>query len=551
MADSKKKVALLSNVTVDLIASKLRRKYDFYMPEGFDTWVQESINPAAALYHEDFAAVVVLLDGTEARSWRSAEEGKDRIALWKQALIALAKQLADIPLFVSTIDFRENKIKSLSERKLKYELENDWYQFVQGLAEAKGNLYIIDLADTIAEIGRKQFYSNKMWYMSSMPYSRDGLNAVSIELDRGLGAAFGSRKKIIALDLDNTLWGGVIGEDGIAGIELSEHKEGQRYYDFQRQLLEMKNRGIVLAVNSKNNPEDAEAAIQGHPAMLLRDGDFVSRKINWENKAVNLKAIESELNLTEGSFIFIDDNPAERETVKGECPSALVPDFPTDTTELLSFAEDLWFDYCRPLRVLGEDLKKTHMYQNEAKRKQEMSESLNLDDYLSKLEMVADIHRMRPEELGRVAQLCNKTNQFNVSTKRYTQAEVEEIASSPNNAIYVVHSSDKYGDSGLVSVIILMGSDVGLRIDTFLMSCRIMGRKLEDVIINELAAMCDGKKLIGEYMPTAKNASVRELYDRLGFELKSEDNGHKVYELKASDYEKKTFDSYKEIRFEG
>ena len=546
---AKKRVALLSNVTVDLIAGKLRRKYDFYLPEGFDTWVQETINPAAGLYSEKLDAVIVLLDGTEARSWKTIEEGTERFGLWKQALTALVSNISTIPIFVSTIDFRENRIKSLSERSIRYELENDWYQYVQGLVESKNNVYLFDLADTIAEIGRKQFYSNKMWYMSSMPYSRDGLNAVTNEIDRVLGSAFETRKKIIALDLDNTLWGGVIGEDGVDGIELSDHKEGQRYFDFQRQLLEMKHRGIVLGIVSKNNEEDAEAAIRNHPAMLLRDDEFVSRKINWENKAINLKAMEGELNLTEGGFIFIDDNPVERETVKGECPDMLVPDFPADTTELLSFAEDIWFDYCRPLRVLGEDLKKTQMYQNEAKRKQEMESSLNLDDYIAKLEMVADIHKMRDSELERVVQLINKTNQFNVTTKRYTQVEVEEIAADPNNAIYVVYSSDKYGDSGLISVIILIGSDVDVRIDTFLMSCRVMGRKLEDVILNELAAKYQ-KKMIGEFIPTAKNAPVRELFDRLGFSPVSDDDGHKVYEMDGTGYQKKEFSSYKEIRFE-
>ena len=546
---AKKRAALLSNVTVDLIAGKLRRKYDFYIPAGFDTWVQETINPVAGLYSEQFDAVIVLLDGTEARSWKTVDEGIERVGLWKQALTALVSSISTIPIFVSTIDFRENRIKSLSERSIKYELENDWYQYVQGLVERRNNVYLFDLADTIAEVGRKQFYSNKMWYMSSMPYSRDGLNVVSNEIDRILGAAFTTRKKIIALDLDNTLWGGVIGEDGVDGIELSDHKEGQRYYDFQRQLLEMKNRGIVLGIVSKNNEEDAEAAIRNHPAMLLRDDDFVSRKINWENKALNLKAMEGELNLTEGGFIFVDDNPVERETVKGECPDMLVPDFPEDTTELLSFAEDIWFDYCRPLRVLGEDLKKTQMYQNEAKRKLEMKSSLNLDDYIAKLEMVADIHRMRDTELERVVQLINKSNQFNVTTKRYTQAEVEDIAADPNNAIYVVYSSDKYGDSGLISVIILIGSEVDVRIDTFVMSCRVMGRKLEDVILNELAAKYQ-RKMIGEFIPTAKNAPVRELFDRLGFSQVSDDNGHKVYELDGTGYEKKEFGSYREIRFE-
>lgn len=544
----KKKIALLSNITVDLIVAKLRRKYDFYTPEGFDTWVQDVINPESELYREKLDAVVVLLDGTEARNWKTVEEGRERLGLWKQAICVLEEKFSAIPLFISTIDIRENRIKSLSERKYSLELENDWYQFVQEKVEKLNNVYVFDLADLIADSGRKQFYSNKMWYMSSMPYSRDGLAIVNAEIDRVLSTAFESRKKIIALDLDNTLWGGVIGEDGINGIELSDHKEGQRYYDFQRQILEMKNRGIVLGIVSKNNEEDAEKAIQEHPSMLLRDNDFVSRKINWDNKAQNLKSMGKELNLTEGGFIFIDDNPVERETVKGECPEILVPDFPEDTTELLSFAEEIWFNNCRPLRVLGEDLEKTKMYQNEAKRKYEQETSLNLDDYIKKLEMVVDIHRMQPEEKDRTVQLIGKTNQFNLTTKRYTSAEIDAIEADDNNVIYVVHSSDKYGDNGLISVIILNKIEEQIVIDSFLMSCRVMGRKLENVIINELASYYK-KTFKSAYIETTKNAPVKELYERLGFELLSDAGNQKKYEFNAEKYERKDFSYYKDIRF--
>ena len=180
-----------------------------------------------------------------------------------------------------------------------------------------------------------------------------------------------------------------------------------------------------------------------------------------------------------------------------------------------------------------------------------MSESLNLDDYIQKLEMAVDIHRMRIEELERVVQLCNKTNQFNVTTKRYTQAEIEKIAANSDHAIYVVYSRDKYGDSGLISVVILLDDKENIRIDTFLMSCRVMGRRLEEVILNELAAQYSGKKkMIGEFISSAKNVPVKELYDRLGFEKVFEETGHKIYELSVADYQKKFFKSYKEIRFE-
>ena len=547
----KKKIALLSNITIDLLAVRLRKQYHIYIPEGFDTWIQEIISTESNLYKQELDAVVILIDGTEARSWKDEQEGVDRITLWKQAVDTILGRITNVPVFVSTVDFRENRIKALSERKCSLQYSFEWYTFIQDKAEKVSNLYIVDLADIIADLGRNHFYSNKMWYLSSMPYSRDGLVAVAEEIDNALKAAFQPRKKIIALDLDNTLWGGVIGEDGIENIELSEHKEGQRFYDFQRQLLEMKNRGIVLAINSKNNEEDAEAAIGKHPSMLLRDEDFVSHKINWNNKAQNLKEMERELNLTERGFVFIDDNPIEREIVKGECPEVTVPEFPTDTTELIGFAEKIWKEHFRPLKVLTEDVQKTRMYQSETRRKQELNASLNLDDYLSRLEMRVDIHKMRSQELERVTQLCNKTNQFNLTTKRYTRAEIMAIADDPGNNIYVVYCSDKYGDSGLISVIILIEQGAEIYIDTFLMSCRVMGRKLEEVIINEIAAKYpDRKRLIGEYIPTTKNLPVKELYEKLGFSVVSIDEQHKIYELVLDGYKKKAFGNYKEIRFE-
>ena len=180
--------------------------------------------------------------------------------------------------------------------------------------------------------------------------------------------------------------------------------------------------------------------------------------------------MEHELNITEAGFVFVDDNPVERETVKGECPEVTVPDFPNDTTELLNFAEDIYFDYCRPLRVLGEDVQKTQMYQSESLRQKEKSVSLNLDDYIARLEISIDIHQMQDKELERVTQLINKTNQFNLTTKRYTAAEVKTVATNPHNAIYVVYSGDKYGDNGLISVVIIIGGEQNVYIDTFLIT---------------------------------------------------------------------------------
>ena len=548
----KKKIAILSNVTVDMVSAKLRKKYSVYIPDGFDMWITDVLNDESALYSNNIQAVIILLDGTEFRSLRSGEEFSQRVALWRNATEKLIEKITDIPIFVSTIDFRESAIRTYSERKYYIEWADEWYQFVQSLAESKKNVYVMDILQRILNEGRNSFYSNKMWYMGSMPYSKNGIIAVVDEISKALSAVFESRKKIIALDLDNTLWGGVIGEDGINGVELSEHKEGARFYDFQLRLLEMQKRGILLAINSKNNCEDAMEAIENHPHMLLRKNSFVSEKINWNDKSSNIKEMETELNLTEGAFVFIDDNPVEREVVSGQCPDVLIPEFPVDTTDLVDMAEKLYINVFKSLSLTDEDKAKTQMYQTEAKRKAIQSSTLDLDDYIKVLEMRADIHLMCDEELERVHQLCNKTNQFNLTTKRYTQKEISDMLADVRYDIFTISSSDKFGDNGLVGVAICERKEKAVVIDTFLMSCRVMGRKLENVIISELVKYYKGQynTMIGLFVQTKKNIPVVKKYDELGFAVVSENESGKTYSYDISKGCEKV-NSYSEIIFNG
>lgn len=548
----KKKIALLSNVTVDLIAAKLKKRYEVYIPEGYDTWVQEALNPESGINKGEFEAVILLLDTTESRSWKNRTEAEEHIISWERAVQTLAGNISSVPVFLPTLDIRRDHVRAISEPFYRAELEEDWHQFIKKLAEKQNNIYIYDLRDRITDIGRDRFYSDKMWYLGSMPYSLEGIKTITEEIEMLLGSIFEPRRKAVVLDLDNTLWGGVIGEDGIDGIELSDHKEGERFYDFQRQLLEMKKRGILLAVNSKNNMEDVQKVFDKHPYMLLKKEDFVSLKVNWRDKASNMKEIMEELNLTEGSFIFLDDNPMEREVVRGACPDVLVPDFPEDTTTLASFAGRLYDTYMRPLRFSDEDLRKTEMYQVEARRKEEYRSSLNLDDYIAKLEMNVDIHRMRDSELERVAQLCGKTNQFNLTTKRYTAAQIKELSQDKNTVVYTVHAEDKYGEHGLIGVLILRQKGKTAYIDTFLMSCRVMGRKLENAIIDKIALSYKGyvDNLIGEFIPTAKNLPVADLYDRLGFVYAGDQGGSRFYEMDLKPYESRMPDVFRQVIFE-
>lgn len=549
---AKRKIAFLSNITTDLIAAKLRKTFDIYTPSGYDAWIPEVLNQNSQLYSERCDAVVLLLDGTECRSWKSYEASQERINLWKQAIGILLNNVIDIPVFLSNIDVRYNRILSMSEVSFAINIENQWSNYIADEINNRNNAFLYDIKISITDMGRKRFYTDKMWYLGSMPYSRDGMVIICDGITQLVNRYYEPAKKIIVLDLDNTLWGGVIGEDGLAGIELSDHKEGQRYYDFQRQLLEMKKRGILLALNSKNNVEDAKKVFDKHPHSLLKWDDFVSKKVNWNNKAVNIKEMEIELGLTEGAFVFIDDNPVEREIVKGECPEVTVLDFPEDTTQLVTFAEYFYKEYFQQARVLAEDAQKTEMYLADEKRREEKQISLSLDEYIKKLEMEADIHEMTEVEIERVTQLCNKTNQFNVTTIRYTKKDIIAMSQDSSTHIFTVHTKDKYGEAGLVSVIILKVNENKGWIETFLMSCRVMGRKLENVIVNEILKYCSYygiETVSAEYIATEKNTPVKNLYTDLGFAVIAESEERAIYAVDLKKWKSNDRKIYKNIVF--
>lgn len=544
-----RKIGILSNVMMDIVAEKLRKFFHIYIPDGFDTWITEIMSFSSEIYSSDIEALFIILDGTELIHL-SRDEQKEKICFWKDAIETLIHQ-TDKLLFISTIDFQESKIKTYSEKKYYLSWNNDWYQFIQKLSDDNKNVYILDILQKIMEVGRNNFYASKMWYMGGMPYGKQGIQAIIDEIVLAMEAAFGSRKKILVLDMDNTLWGGVIGENGLDGIILSKHNEGARFYDFQKKILEIKERGVLLAINSKNNKEDA-LEMFNHSFMLLKENDFVSLKINWKDKASNIKEMEVELNLTEGSFVFVDDNPIEQEIVAGQCKEVYVPFFPQDTANLTAFAEQLYREKFQILRLTDEDLHKTHMYQQENQRNILKVNSVNLDEYIKKLHIKSDIHRIKENEWERVHQLCNKTNQFNLTTQRYSLEEIQSFAKNSNIDIFTVTTEDKFGDNGLTGVVILKKGKKDIIIDTFLMSCRVMGRKLEHVIIGTLIHYYKNnyQTLIGEYKKTAKNTPVKNLYNELGFEMiDNQDNYRKYYYLLSKDYQ--LIDIYDKIIFNG
>ena len=504
------RLALLSNVTVDLLADKLKN-YNFYIPAGFDTWQQEVLNTSSGLYSFQPEAVVVLLHAEEIRDKRVVDE-------WCNTVEALCKNMSSIPVFVSSLDI---DIKCRYGAENNQHLETYFTEKLQSLHGKEGlNVYALPVKDCITNLGRNNFYSPKMWYFGSMPYSMKGLAALSSLITKYAEAAKSKRKKCLAVDLDNTIWGGVIGEEGVEGITLSNHKEGAVYKDTQRLLKKMKNQGVMLAIISKNNVDDVEPVFS-HPDMLLHHEDFVAEIINWEAKPKNIKKLAADLNIGLDSIVFLDDNPAEREQMKAECPEVAVIDFPTDTALLPPVVAKVYDDFFFSLEVTDEDLKKTSMYKAEEKRKIEQSEATSLDDYLKNLKMKLDIHRMLPEEKKRVVQLINKTNQFNTTTKRYSEDDVMSLLKAGSD-IFTVHVADKYGEQGLVTVLILNYEEKSCIIDTFLMSCRVMGRNIEFEIMSKLKEYLKQKGISSvkaSYIRTNRNTPVSNLFDKLGFML--------------------------------
>ena len=531
------RIALLSNVTVDLLAGMLKKTADVYLSAGFDTWQQEMILPSSGLYSYKPEAVVVLLHANAySDTWNNISRGKEVIDEWVVALKMLATNLPNIPIFVSSIDVSGEKCLYGAEIRLESHFEDYFIQSIQKMHSEGASIYILPVKDGISDLGRSNFYSPKMWYVGSMPYSMKGLAFLNDLIVRYIGVTKGMRKKCLAVDLDNTLWGGVIGEDGVEGIALSNHKEGARYKDTQRILKKMKEHGVMLAILSKNNVEDVEP-VYTHSDMLLQHEDFVAEVINWESKSVNIRHLAKNLNIGLDSFVFLDDNPAEREQMKAECPEVSVIEFPKDTSLLPEVVERVYEDYFLSLEVTEEDSKKTAMYRAESQRKVEMDSAVSVEDFLKKLEMTMDIHFMTAEEEKRVTQLVNKTNQFNVTTKRYSEEDIHNFAISENSKVITVHMADKYGDQGLVSVVILKYEQTEAIIDTFLMSCRVMGRNAEVEIIYRIRELLERNNIQtvkAAYYKTAKNAPVSELFERLNFELVNSSDEEKNYTVSVS-----------------
>ena len=392
------------------------------------------------------------------------------------------------------------------------------FLLMQGCQDVK-NVYLIDLDAIQAACGRNTFSDPKLYYIAKMPIAVDVLPTVAKAVVDMIQALRGVTKKCVVLDLDNTLWGGVIGDDGLSGIQIGELGTGHAFSDLQAWLKELKNRGLLLAVCSKNNESAAREPFEKHPEMILRLEDISMFVANWEDKASNIRSIQKTLNIGMDSLVFLDDNPFERNLVRSMIPEITVPELPEDPAMYLSYLRSLGL--FETASYSAEDSGRTRQYRQQAERAVFESSFQSYDDYLEGLAMKAVAAPFDPFHYPRIAQLTQRSNQFNLRTVRYTEAEIEAIARDDSHICLYFMLKDKFGDHGLISVVILdKQEDFTLFISQWLMSCRVLKRGMEEFIINRIlrtAAENGFRKVVGEYIPTPKNAMVRDLYEKLGF----------------------------------
>ncbi len=408
-------------------------------------------------------------------------------------------------------------------------------------AEKNKNIYINDINYLSACYGLDKWSDSRQWYMYKYALAMEAVPYLAANIAAIIKAVLGKNKKVLALDLDNTLWGGVVGDDGVDGIKIGKDLPGgQVYSEFQEYVKLHKGIGVLLTVCSKNDMENAAAGLK-HPDGTLKPEDFTMIKANWENKDRNIIETAAELSLLPESFVFADDNPAERAIVSAQIKGAAVPEMTEAENYIRILDRNRYFEI---LSLSDDDRKRGEMYKANAERAVLQASFSDYGEYLDSLDMTAEIGDFIPLYLSRITQLTNKSNQFNVTTKRYTEAEMEAVFKSDSHIRLYGKLTDKFGDNGVVSVVIgEIRNKTELHIDLWLMSCRVLKREMEYAMLDKLVAAAKEKgieTIYGYYYPTAKNNMVKELFGSFGFEKISDNEGNTVWKLETDSYENKT-----------
>ena len=410
-------------------------------------------------------------------------------------------------------------------------------QKIYEYAESHKAFFVNDVDFIAASYGLDKWSNPLYWHMYKYSLCLDAIPSLAKNVADIIKSIYGKNKKVLVCDLDNTLWGGVVGDDGVEGIQVGpEVPAGQIYSEFQKYVKDLKSIGVLLAVNSKNNEENAIAGLN-HPDGELKPDDFVSIKANWDNKDQNMHAIAAELNLGIDSFVFVDDNPTEREIIKQADFGVAVPAMDKVENYIKAVDRNGFFEVTT---LSDDDLSRVEMYKANAKRVQLQENAGSYDDFLKSLDMVATIREFEPIYIQRIAQLTNKSNQFNLTTLRCSESDINNMQISDEYICLYGKLEDKFGDNGVVSVVAGQIEDRKLHMRLWLMSCRVLKRGMEDAMLDALAEDAKARgigSIIGYYYPTPKNGMVKEFYKKMGFEfINGDENGNTVWKLDLAGY---------------
>jgi FkbH-like protein len=538
LALTKFKLAILRSFTVEPIVPLLRAEafaygIDLEVHVGdFNTYVQDMLDSQSSLYRFAPNAVVLAVrtDQAAPELWRDfadlapevAQQAAERVVRGYEQWIGAFRKHSQAGLIIHSLERPSSPslgvLDSQSEagqsgliRQINRELRR--------IAEGFHGVYELDYDALVARHGSEHWHDERKWLTARLPIAAGQLLQMAREWMRFIVPLSGRTAKVLVVDLDNTLWGDVIGEDGMNGIKVGPEYPGAAYQALQRALLDLSRKGILLAVCSKNNLDDAMEALEKHPGMLVRAKHFAALRINWTDKAQNLREIAQELNVGIDALAFLDDNPFEREQVRAALPEVTVIDLPKNPLEYASAVRNC--AAFERLTLSSEDQQRTEMYAAQKQRAGAEQNFQSKEDFFRFLEQEAELEPVSDLTLARVAQLTQKTNQFNLTTRRYTEPQIAEMAKQPEWHIFSIRVRDRFGDHGLVGVAIAHDEGEQCEVDTFLLSCRVIGRTVETALLAHLAesaAQRGRKRLVGWFLPTKKNAPARDFYPQHGFE---------------------------------
>jgi FkbH-like protein len=537
------RLAILSSFTLDPVVPLIEAAaaahgidLDVHLG-GFNAYAQEILDTGSALYRfsPDVVILAVQTRDAEPELWDSITDlTPDQVTGASQRLRDRFAQLFSAFRLNSTAtlvahgfetpDFARNGIldgQSISgQREVIRQLNTELLR----AASKHPGIHFLDYEALIARHGKSQWNDEGRWLSIRMPLTSAALNSLTCEWLRFLLPAAGKARKALIVDLDNTLWGGVIAEDGMNGIRIGNEYPGAAFRGLQRVILDLYQRGVVLGICSKNNPADALEALEKHPGMLLRPEHFAAVRINWNDKVRNLREIAGELNIGPDALAFLDDNPAEREWVRSQMPEVAVIELPEDPVNYTRTLREC--PHFERLSASEEDRRRTQYYAEQRLRNELRNSTGSLEDFYRSLNMQVEISPVTSKQAPRIAQLTQKTNQFNMTTRRYTEQQIAALIANPCWRVYSLRVADRFGDNGLVGAAVLRVQETTCEIDTFLLSCRVIGRTIETALLAAIAAQArdaGAHKLVGVFVPTQKNQPAEAFYRSHGFSCVRQD----------------------------